>query len=106
MANKYWRESMSSKGITYEYETIEEYGKVDGTYQRLSVEKTGRVRMTVGDNYGNRLYTSRDGGNLVYLSIKNEAPVPYNSRGPRTFEILNKMMEVLDKAGIAYKVAC
>lgn len=106
MAKKFWRESMYRNGVTYEYETIEEYGYVNGKYSRLNLEKTGQVRVKVGDNYGNCLYTSCKGGNMIYLAMKNETPVPNNSRGHETFELLAKMREVLDKAGIEYRIAC
>lgn len=106
MAKKFWRESMHHNGVTYEYETLEEYRYVDGKYSRLSLEKTGNVRMKVGDNYGNCLYTSRDGGNMIYRAIKDETPISYSSRDKKTFELLAKMREVLDKAGIEYTIAC
>ena len=106
MAKKFWRESKCLNGVTYEYETIEEYGYVEGKYSRLNIEKTGNVRIKVGDNYGNCLYTSCKGGNTVYLAIKNENPIPYSSRGKETFELLAKMRGVLDKASIEYTIAC
>lgn len=68
---EYWRYLKDIKGVTFEQKTLEEYqnGK------RVSKVGTDQVRIQVGDNYGNRIFTTKSKANQVYWALMDNTLV-------------------------------
>lgn len=74
--------------------------KLDGDGNKLD-----GVRIEVARNWGNCIYTSRKGGNLIYLALKNKEIVASKYRGD-SFKVIAQMTELLKKNNIEYRIDC
>lgn len=83
-----------------------------GTYwgDMKSTDKSSKdyLKLIVGDNDGNCIYTSAKGGNLIYKSIKNKT-LDLSKFSPRiklgnSFEAVNIIREFLKSNNIEYYI--
>lgn len=69
-------------------------------------EKVGYLQLKVGENYGNCIYTTATGGNLLYKAIKNKT-LNLSRFSPRitlgnSFEVINIIGKFLKENNIEY----
>lgn len=103
MTSIFWRDVKVNglSGVTLSQKTEETYENG----RRMDIKKLDGARIQVGDNYGNCIFTDREGGNMIYKAIR-DGKIKVLVGILDSFKTINEMTQLLKDAGKEYKVAC